>query len=518
VSVKDQIRLAAEADLEKFINLVHPQRMLGGVHSEVIKWMTRPDAKSHQLILLPRDHQKSAIAAYWVAWEITRNPCIRVLYVSSTSTLAVKQIKFIKDILTCDQYRKYWPEMVNQEEALREKWTETEFSVDHPLRKAEAIRDATVFTAGLTTSITGLHCDVAVLDDVVVYENAYTEDGRAKVSTQYSFLASIEGTEGLELVVGTRYHAKDLYDTLLAKKVEIYDEEGELVSEEPLYEVFERKVENSAHEDGTGEYLWPVQRRKDGKTFGFSQQILAKKRAQYIDRLQFKAQYYNNPHDSENIGIPRECFQYYERSLLNRSDGRWAYKGQRLNVFAAIDFAFSIRKESDYTCIVVVGCDARGNYYVMDIDRFKTDAKISDYFQHLLTAHQKWDFRKVRAEVTVAQAAVVKSLKDDYIKPHGLSLGIEEFRPSRKEGTKEERIESVLQPKYTNRQIWHYQGGNCQVLEEELVMANPSHDDVKDALASAIEICIMPTADHRNSISQRNFWMENANSRFGGLA
>jgi len=64
---------------------------------------------------------------------------------------------------------------------------------------------------------------------------------------------------------------------------------------------------------------------------------------------------------------------------------------------------------------------------------------------------------------------------------------VEEFRPSRVQGSKEERILSILEPKYANKQIWHYLGGNCQILEEELMFSNPAHDDVKDALASAID-------------------------------
>ena len=186
-SKKDLIREQAEGDLESFIRLVHPGRVLGSIHSEIISWWTREDAKTHQLLLLPRDHGKSALVAYRVAWEITRNPAIRVLYISSTANLAQKQLKFIKDILTSDIYTFYWPDMVNQTEGLREKWTESEFAVDHPLRKHEAVRDPTVFSAGLTTTITGLHCDIAVLDDVVVYENAYTDEGRDKVKASILF-------------------------------------------------------------------------------------------------------------------------------------------------------------------------------------------------------------------------------------------------------------------------------------------------------------------------------------------
>lgn len=47
-------RTLAENSLESFINLVQPKRMLGNIHREVINWWTRPDAKSHQLLLLDR--------------------------------------------------------------------------------------------------------------------------------------------------------------------------------------------------------------------------------------------------------------------------------------------------------------------------------------------------------------------------------------------------------------------------------------------------------------------------------
>ena len=46
-------RELAESSLEEFIKLVHPKRLLGNIHREVIGWWTRRDAKSHQLLLLP---------------------------------------------------------------------------------------------------------------------------------------------------------------------------------------------------------------------------------------------------------------------------------------------------------------------------------------------------------------------------------------------------------------------------------------------------------------------------------
>lgn len=519
LSIQHQlIKDRAEGSLEAFINLVHPQRVLGSIHREVIAWWTRQEAKSHQLLLLPRDHMKSGLLAYRLAHEITKDPTVRILLISSTALLATKQLKFIKDILTSKIYRRYWPEMVEEQEGRREKWTETEIAVDHPARKAEAVRDPTVIAVGLTTNIAGLHTDINALDDVVVNDNAYTEEGREKVRTQFSFLNSVLAGEGKVWAVGTRYHPRDLYNDLKEMQYEVYDDKsGEVIQKESLYEVFERQVEDMG--DGSGEFLWPRQQRYDGKWFGFDRSILSQKRASYLDRLQFRAQYYNDPNDPESNSITRDNFQYYDRTHLSRSMGKWYYKNERLNVFASIDFAFSLARDADYTSIVVVGVDKNYNYYVLDIERFKTQ-QISEYFARILALHQKWDFRKLRAEINVAQETIVEELKTSYIRRHGLALSIDPYRPHKHLGTKEERVDAILRPRYENMSIWHYYGGNCQTLEEELLLQRPPHDDVKDALASCIDICVPPSSSRNRvggtvsgSIGKGDY----SHSRFGGI-
>ena len=507
----EQIRKAAENDLVAFIKLVAPEQVLGQCHEDVCNWWTRPDAKTHQLLLFPRDHGKSRLIAYRVAWELTKDPTLRILYISATANLAEKQLGFIKGILTSDTYRRYWPEHVNPDEGKRTRWTTSEIMLDHPLRRKENVRDPSVFTGGLTTSLTGMHCDIAVLDDVVVYENAYTGEGRNKVKSQYSLLSSIEGANAKEWVVGTRYHPADLYNDLMQMTEDQYDAEGEKIAEDNIYEVFERAVEDRG--DGTGEFLWPQQQRKDGKYFGFTRQILAKKRGQYLDKGQFRAQYYNDPSDPDNVPVGHEKFQYYDRKHLKEENGYWFYKDNKLNVYAAVDFAFSLSKKADYTAIVVVGVDAENNIFVLDIDRFRTD-RISEYFEHIFHLVGKWSFRKMRAEVTVAQQAIVKQLKE-LVKQHGLSLSIDEYRPNKHQGNKEERIASTLEPRYDNLQMWHYRGGNIQTLEEELMSRNPPHDDIKDALASAVDIAVKPSRSINKSKKNNIVW---ANNRFRGAS
>lgn len=529
ISKVQEIRETAENDLEFFINLIAPYRVLGSVHKELIHFWTRPDAKSHQICLLPRDHGKSAMIAYWVAWYLTKNPSHRVLYISSTANLAEKQLGFIKKILTSDVYRLYWPEMVNEEESKRAKWTATEIMLDHPLREAENVRDPSVYTAGLTTNVTGLHFDVTVLDDVVVIENAYTLEGRNKVEAQYSLLASVEGSNAVQKVVGTRYHPDDLYSKLLSITYDTYDVRGEIVGAERLYELFERRVESRG--DGTGEFLWPRQQRYDGQWFGFDKDILARKRAQYLDKTQFRAQYYNDPHDPESAGIKPEHIQYYDKAYLKNEMGYWFFNGAKLNLIAAMDLNASDKGafRRDYTSIVVLGVTGDYKYFVLDVERYQT-ADLPEHKGRILRLLEKWGFRKLVIEVGGQQLPTVKAIKE-VLRTEGIALSVQEQRHTGRSGTKIERIMSTLEPRYQNLQVWHYRGGNCQILEDELFRENSSTDDCKDALCIAMDTITAPSffiqsgGNHRsvNSPPSMNSRLESLirnrahGARFGGI-
>ena len=503
----EQVREACEADLLTYIRTVAPHRVLGAVHEDVISWWTRQEAKDNQLLLLPRAHQKSVMIAYRTAWSLVKNPEHEILYVSATAALAETQLAMIKSILESPVHRRLWPDLIDPDVGKRTKWTATEIIVDHPARKSSGARDPSIKAAGLTTNITGFHATIVVLDDIVVPDNAYTLEGRNNVAKLYSQLASIEVPGCKEWVVGTRYHPADLYASLLEMVEYEEDEDGEIVKETPIYEIFQRVVETE------GEFLWPRQRTKEGKYFGFNSSVLSRIKGKYLDKSQFFAQYYNDPTDPENNNIDPSQFKYYDQEHLRFIEGTWHFGNRPLAVYAGMDFAFSQRQGADWTAIVVVGMDHEGFIYVLDIDRFRTD-RISTYFDRLFTAYSKWQFGKIRLEVTVAQQAIVRDLKDNYIRPNGLPLTIDEYRPNRNEGSKEERMASVLNPRYDLGSIYHYRGGNCQVLEDELIPSKPEHDDVKDALTAAIDIAKAPLkarARRENNVLQFH-------SRFGGVS
>jgi len=509
-----ELRELAKRDLFTFAKLVNPGYMYGDVHKEIYEWMQEyylfgqgNELSSNKLIMLPRAHLKSHMVATWCAWIITRHPEVTILYVSATAELAETQLFAIQNILSSKVYQRYYPEYINPQEGLRERWSQRKISIDHLKRKEEGVRDPTISTAGLTTNTTGWHSDIVVSDDLVVPENAYTEDGRESVSKKASQFTSIRNAGGFTMACGTRYHPGDIYQTWKEQVYDIYNDQGDVIDRVPVWEIKEYVVE----EDGL--FIWPRTVRPDGKAFGFDFKVLARIKAEYSDRIQFYAQYYNNPNAPGSNRISRDKFQYYDRKHIKEHGGSWYFKNKRLNVYASIDFAFSLSKKSDYTAIVVIGVDEDNFIYVLDIERFKTD-KISEYFQNITALHSKWGFRKMRAEVSVAQKVIVRDLKDK-LREEGLRLSIDEYRPTRHEGTKEERIASALEHRYDNQVIWHAKGGYTEVLEEELILARPPHDDVKDALASVVEIAIKPKRSSYDITRKSNIIY---NTRFGGVS
>lgn len=503
-----EIKERAEKDLNFFAHLVNPNRLYGEIHVDVFKWWQECERQEidNTALLLPRDHQKSHQAAVKAAWMITRDPTTTILYVSATSELAVKQLRAIKNILLSDVYQRYWPEMLNPEEGQREKWTEQEICVDHPLRKEEGIRDSTILACGITKTITGLHVNHVFLDDLVVPANAYTEEGRRKVRDLYSQLASIETTGSTETVVGTRYHPSDIYNDLMDMKEPIFTDEGEIIGERDVYTYRVHVVEEN------GNFLWPKETRPDGKAFGFDMRELARKKAKYLDKVQFYAQYYQEPNDPDSHRLSNDKFQYYNRKHIKEEGSSFYFKNRPLNVYASIDFAYSLSQKADFTAVVVIGVDPEGFIYILDIDRFKTD-KINDYFDKIVSLHEKWQFKKLRAEVTAAQKMISNELKDR-IRQEGMRLSIDETRPNKYDGAKEERIAAVLEPRYENMSIYHARGGYTPVLEEELILARPAHDDIKDALASVVEIAKAPKRGSNKKPENKVVF----NTRFGGVA
>lgn len=506
---QQDVRQAAVNNFEAFIRLVAPYQLMAHCHIAMTKWAQK-FRDENRLLLWPRDHGKSRYAAFYAAWEVIRDPATTIIYASATAEKAEEQLRFIKSILDSKIVARYFANLIAPEEGKREAWNKTYVVVDHPYRKSEGVVDSTIMTCGLEKTITGKHCKRLILDDIVVPENN-TQQGRKDVNAWAAQAASIMSAESSMFVVGTRYHPKDAYQLMMdmAYDDENENEDGDIeISEIPMFTIMMDNVE------ADGEFLWPRQQRKDGKWFGFNKTVLAKKKAVYEslgEITQFYAQYYNDPNDKSTAPISRDLFKYYKREEVEFVAGLWTIMGRPVWMYASIDMAATTKDTSDYTVITVGAIDEDGNRYVVDIVRFKS-AKTSEILDKITEVYRKYIFKKMRIEAVAGFRLVAQDLADR-LTEMGIRVPIDLYLPPNS-NSKFARVNGILEPLYQNGAIYHYRGGNCQVLEDELVSVNPLHDDTKDAWAMCVDIMVQPIQRRQ----QRTGNVVNFNKRFGGMA
>jgi predicted phage terminase large subunit-like protein len=273
--------------------------------------------------------------------------------------------------------------------------------------------------------------------------------------------------------------------------------------------------------DGTGRFLWPrTLSPTNNEWYGFDIQQLEIIRADYFSRgeqAQFYSQYYNNPNDSSTDSLDRSVFQYYDPKFLVVDQTGVRYKGKQLKVYAAMDVAWTEASASggsraDYTAIAVVGVDQDSFYYVLDLDRFKT-SQFNVYYDAVMHLANKWNFRRIKIETNAGGKFVAQEIERLSRENGGLISVIHKANAGANVRSKEVRVLATVIPKYELKSIFHRKDGLFSVLEEEIVLDNPPHDDLLDALAMAIE-------DAKPPIKSINYFDEQqkviTDVRFGG--
>lgn len=515
--IRDQVRQALELDLFEFAKYINPHYMYGDIHEKVFRWLSSENCSEHQLLLMPRGHLKSHCIAVWCVWQITRDPTTTIVYLSAGEDLAHAQVHAIKQMITCENYSRLWPDMIGNEEGKREKWAADGFSVDHPRRKEMGIRDRTIIVKTVKSNAVGLHCSHLVLDDVVVPRFADTELGRRELRQAVSYYASIKSPGAFTKAVGTIYNPVDLYNDFIEATTDVWDEKlEEFVDTEKLWDVKTYVAEDAR--DLTGNYLWPrTVNPYDSKPYGFDPRTLSRIRDQYFStgqHAEFYSQYYNEPNDPTSHKISKEEIQYYDPRHIKYEQGQWEFKGNRLNIFAAMDVAWTTTKRSDYTAVVIIGIDCDNNIYLLDMDRFKTN-DYNTYYQHIIQLHHHWDFRKLKIETNAGGFLVASELKR-MLRENGSSLAIDCKHTTGIKGSKETKMDQVLIPRIKNGGIWFYKGGYTPALLEEITLERPPHDDLKDAFTEAIIISKPP--GKRSQLKDNTIVKFNFHKRFGGRA
>lgn len=129
----------------------------GAIHDDIIDGLMSPSNKV--LIIATRYSAKSTLTAMYVAWEIYRDPMLKVLVLSKGSTLAKRMLRVVRNVFL--EHCPLLGHLKPNDECLD---NVEQFQVPQTLGKFTG--GATFTSRGITSDIVGLRSDLTIGDDV----------------------------------------------------------------------------------------------------------------------------------------------------------------------------------------------------------------------------------------------------------------------------------------------------------------------------------------------------------------
>lgn len=284
------------------------------------------------LDLWSRDHYKSTVITFALTiQDILNNPDVTIGIFSHTKPIAKKFLNQIKrEFETNEELKALYPDVLwASPDKESPKWSEEGIIV----RRKNNPKEATVEAWGLTDGQpTGSHFMCLIYDDVVTRESVYTPEAITKTTEAYELSLNLGTDGGKRRMIGTRYHARDTYATIMER------------------ESFEPRI-HQATVGGLDPFKHP-----DAEPVLLTKDTLLKKRRD-MGPYTFSCQMLQNPANDDAMGFRRDWM---------RQD-HVAPKG--LFTYILVDAASSKKKTSDFTAMAVVGLGSDEKYYLIDAIR-----------------------------------------------------------------------------------------------------------------------------------------------------
>ena len=397
------------------------------------------------LVLLPRGTLKSEICSVaYPVWLTLKYPDSKILIMSETLGQAKgfvqQQIKAINlnELLKC-----VFPEMSIKGDS----WYGSD-NWYYPLRKLSD-KEPTVKATSIDSANTGTHPHVIIYDDLIGKTNYSTVVGLESAYQAYNqsqplMTKPMYPTQppNHTVIVGTRWSWADFYGNLL--------------------------------EDTKTARIKLVRKCWDDEemTIPSCPTMLD---ADRIHKLQldmtasaFSAQYMNQPiSDSEQIFR----IQDIEKAYYDEIDY------SNMSIIISVDPAESVLDSADYTGIAVVGRDASGHMYLLDMVRQRM--KPSHLYPLLHNLNDKYRPLYITIESNGVGRQIIDGLYE-YDKLNNDYLNIREIKNVAK---KEVRIIAQLEPLVRNNLIHMHKVNHSVLIDEMLRFPLAEHDDILDALA-----------------------------------
>lgn len=422
--------------------------------------------------------------------RILQDPNIAILICNERLENAVAFLGAIKQEFQTNQLlQELFPEIIPD-------FTKTTWATDKiVVNRTTARREPTVWCIGVGGTVTGMHPDVIVVDDMLSREAAENaRSGNADITgrtnrwiVQLKPLLNPWFQPRPEILfIGTRWFAGDSYE-YIDEAFGYGEDERQWVVRQRLKDGTEQRIvlrrrgdvatfRRSAIEEGKS--IWP-------ENPDYSLESLAKLRL--ADPVLFAANYQNQPSDEITATFKDGWLRYYdwldERTVrLGNLEGKAPVYGlQDLDVLMLVDpggFAQTRGGDRVRGSVVVTGTTPQLDHLILEA--WSERVTYTEVIQKIIEFATRYKVRRVAVEVAAQQAAFLELLRK-VVKERGLELSFEAVKPESVQ--KDQRI-LVLEPYFQRGQM--YVGRSAaftEFREQYRTFPRGRRNDLLDALA-----------------------------------
>lgn len=423
------------------------------------QWNPKQPRRRNALVQVMRDSFKSTtITQSYPSWVLSQNPNLSILIVSKIHNNAQN---------FTDAQRKRWESedfenIFGKWKHFNNKWDAGRINI-HTRTKHR--KEPSLMCAGIGTTLTSLHFDIIIADDITGMEDMYSNaDREASWRFYKSLFDLLDKKHGLLIVVGTCWHENDVLMRI-------------------------RKQNRNKVKDGVDPfhiYYRPAYREQTPDKYEFSwidEKFVKQLRADKADIRDFSANYLLKPLPDAYKIYNLEKMYYYDYGKL----------GMPEFIVMFIDPSLNDTKKSDYSAIVWIGA-IQGKLYVLgaDLDQRKpsvTIQAIGEDYQKL-----QGEFKGVEIFVYMETVAFQQFMKDEAVNQlcnEGKYVPIQNYGQNKNKIARITAMEKYCSSGIVQfRKDWNDYESYRLLMEHLSVFPLGEHDDGADALEGGINICM----------------------------
>lgn len=417
---------------DKYFDIIVHHELIAEHLEKLRKWEIQ-----NLIISMPPRAWKSRIMQEFIAYLLWHEPNTDILYTWHTLSILEDFSYNIRNRINSKEYKHIFKSEIAKDSSAVKSWKINKWG--------------TFSIYGVWGWITGKGWNYMIIDDpYATRQDAESDTIRRTVSNWYwsTFLSRRQNDKAKQIIIMQRWREDDLVGEILEKEWEKWTE---------------LKIPALNNE---WESFWP-----DRFSAEYFEDIRNK------NPIFFSSQYQQDPVNEWWGDFKKEYFEYYD---VIEEDIK-----QRLDIVSFIDPAISQKQEADNTAICTIWIDrASNNIYCLEIKAIKEtpDNIVNEVFDTASRFLNYGKSFKFGIEVVQYQKMLALEIKKQ-MRIRDTFFYLEEVRP---QWEKEARIRTALQGRYSGHTIIHPKYWFTELEMELLKFPNGKHDDMIDALASAV--------------------------------